>query len=170
MSKSTRISKGKMVRIMAKNANEDVSKIKRTWLSLRYKVLSKNDGRCELCGRSKHDGVKLTVDHKKSRRNFPLLALDEDNLQVLCSDCNVGKGSFYNDDWTEIMDWESDPHTAIRQMDLWWRRCEDGHKAQFIKKIGGRMFSSAVMKQTWDNMTDHNKQKFIDLIVDELDV
>lgn len=58
---------------------------------LRYKVLTRDRGRCQLCGRSATDGVTLEVDHKIS------LAAggpnDEDNLWTLCAECNRGKSS-----------------------------------------------------------------------------
>jgi 5-methylcytosine-specific restriction endonuclease McrA len=41
----------------------------------------------------------LNVDHIKPRRRFPELSLDPDNLQVLCGNCNTGKGSWDTTDW-----------------------------------------------------------------------
>lgn len=74
------------------------------WRELRFRALKRNDGRCELCGRSKHDGVILHVDHIKPRSRFPMLALTESNLQVMCDDCNLGKGNRDTTDWREA--WE----------------------------------------------------------------
>lgn len=71
----------------------------RAWLDLRYKALIKNDGRCECCGRSKKDGIKLHVDHIKPRSKFPELELVLSNLQVLCEDCNRGKSNIDDTDW-----------------------------------------------------------------------
>jgi len=70
------------------------------WREARYKALRHSDGRCQLCGRSKRaDGVILHVDHIKPRSRFPELALDVANLQVLCEDCNLGKGNSDTVDW-----------------------------------------------------------------------
>lgn len=69
------------------------------WRKLRYEVLKRNDGRCELCGRCKQDGIVLHVDHIKSRRLHPELALVLGNLQVLCGPCNHGKGFRDETDW-----------------------------------------------------------------------
>ncbi len=72
------------------------------WRRVRYDALRANDGRCELCGRNKHQlppGEYVTVDHVKSRRARPDLALDVRNLAVLCSADNAGKGNRYADDW-----------------------------------------------------------------------
>src|SRR5688500_12284037 len=46
----------------------------REWERLRYEALRASDGRCELCGRGKHEGVVLNVDHIKPRAKFPQLA------------------------------------------------------------------------------------------------
>ncbi len=69
------------------------------WRRLRYDALKAADGRCQLCGKGKHDGVKLHVDHVKPRSLFPRLALRRDNLQVLCDACNLGKSNRCTRDW-----------------------------------------------------------------------
>ena len=72
------------------------------WRRVRYDALRANDGRCELCGRNKHQlppGEYLTVDHVQSRKARPDLALEVTNLAVLCSADNAGKGNRYSDDW-----------------------------------------------------------------------
>ena len=72
------------------------------WRRVRYDALRANDGRCELCGRNKHQlppGEHLNVDHIQSRRARPDLALHVTNLAVLCSADNAGKGNRYADDW-----------------------------------------------------------------------
>ncbi|HEX2554705.1 MAG TPA: HNH endonuclease [Microvirga sp.] len=72
------------------------------WRRIRYDVLRANDGRCELCGRSKHQlppGEYLNVDHIQSRKARPDLALELTNLAVLCSADNAGKGNRHADDW-----------------------------------------------------------------------
>ncbi|MBN9047718.1 MAG: HNH endonuclease [Rhizobiales bacterium] len=63
------------------------------WKELRYRVLAKSGQRCQCCGSSVRDGAELHVDHIKPRSLYPDLALDESNLQVLCSDCNMGKSN-----------------------------------------------------------------------------
>jgi hypothetical protein len=69
------------------------------WRRIRYDVLQKNDGRCELCGRSKHDGIVLNVDHIKPLRLHWELRLSRGNLQILCNECNHGKGNRDKTDW-----------------------------------------------------------------------
>src|ERR671912_136631 len=58
------------------------------WGRVRYDALRANDGRCELCGRNKHQLLPdehLTVDHIQSRKARPDLALEITNLAVLCT-------------------------------------------------------------------------------------
>lgn len=74
------------------------------WKELRFKKLREVQY-CECCGKSKKDvlesgeKVKLTVDHIKCRSKYPELALDYNNLQVLCQACNEGKSNLYEDDF-----------------------------------------------------------------------
>lgn len=58
---------------------------------LRYDILKRDNYRCQICGRTQADGVKLHVDHivpiVKGGKTVP------ENLQTLCQDCNLGKGT-----------------------------------------------------------------------------
>lgn len=62
-------------------------------LSLRYNVLRRDNFRCVKCGASPalNPGTQLHIDHKvpwsKSGET------EEENLQTLCSDCNLGKSN-----------------------------------------------------------------------------
>ena len=69
------------------------------WQQLRYEVLKRSNGCCELCGASKHTGAIIQVDHIKPRSKFPQLELDPGNLQVLCRPCNMGKSNTDQIDW-----------------------------------------------------------------------
>lgn len=62
------------------------------WKELRYKVLVKYGAVCMVCGATKETD-RICVDHIKPRSKYPELALDEDNLQVLCNSCNMGKSN-----------------------------------------------------------------------------
>ena len=65
------------------------------WRTLRYTILMKYDRRCMCCGACPDDGrTVLHVDHIKPRHRYPELSLDENNLQILCSACNQGKGAW----------------------------------------------------------------------------
>lgn len=69
------------------------------WKRLRYEALKRSSGKCECCGNGPAQGAVLNVDHIKPRQRFPHLALSLDNLQVLCSWCNQGKGGWDHTDW-----------------------------------------------------------------------
>jgi rubredoxin len=59
--------------------------------SLRFEILKRDGYRCQMCGVTAKDGATLEIDHihpvSKGGTNNP------DNLQVLCRDCNAGKGA-----------------------------------------------------------------------------
>jgi 5-methylcytosine-specific restriction endonuclease McrA len=69
------------------------------WKRLRYKILRKYGARCQCCGATRYDGVQMHVDHIKPYSKYPELGLDENNLQVLCELCNIGKGNSDCRDW-----------------------------------------------------------------------
>lgn len=69
------------------------------WKQLRYDAIKKYGNSCQCCGASVKTGAVLNVDHIKPRKLFPQLALDIDNLQILCSECNQGKGNRDQTDW-----------------------------------------------------------------------
>lgn len=61
--------------------------------SLRFEIFKRDDYRCQMCGVTAKDGAKLEIDHihpvSKGGSN------NTSNLQVLCRDCNAGKGVQY---------------------------------------------------------------------------
>ena len=65
------------------------------WKSLRRKVFHEYPAYCGRCGSKK----QLEVDHIKPRSKYPELALDFDNLQILCSTCNLKKGVQESPEW-----------------------------------------------------------------------
>jgi hypothetical protein len=62
-------------------------------LSLRYEVLKKDKFRCVKCGRSPAtiQGLQLHIDHIEAWAKGGESV--KDNLQTLCSDCNLGKSN-----------------------------------------------------------------------------
>lgn len=69
------------------------------WLRLRYAILTHYGPTCMACGATSAEGAAIQVDHIKPTSRFPELALDADNLQVLCSTCNLGKSNRDETDW-----------------------------------------------------------------------
>jgi 5-methylcytosine-specific restriction endonuclease McrA len=67
------------------------------WRQVRFRVLSHYGSRCMCCGAVPKGNIVMNVDHIKPRKTHPELALEFDNLQVLCNVCNHGKGN-----WSDI--------------------------------------------------------------------
>jgi hypothetical protein len=62
-------------------------------LRLRFRVLLRDNFRCRQCGRSpaSHAGVSLHVDHVRAWEQGGPTTYE--NLQTLCTDCNLGKSN-----------------------------------------------------------------------------
>lgn len=69
------------------------------WRRLRMQALKKYGSKCMCCGATPESGAIMNVDHIKPRKLFPSLALDINNLQILCHECNHGKGNWDMTDW-----------------------------------------------------------------------
>mgnify|MGYP000560004241 CR=1 FL=1 len=74
------------------------------WKEVRYIALQQGGGKCCLCGAMARDGVSLHVDHIKPRSLFPEMGYELSNLQILCSDCNMGKSNYDDTDWKQHWD------------------------------------------------------------------
>lgn len=62
-------------------------------LSLRYRILLRDNFRCVKCGRSpaNHPNIKLQIDHIKPWKGPG--ETEFSNLQTLCEECNLGKSN-----------------------------------------------------------------------------
>jgi 5-methylcytosine-specific restriction endonuclease McrA len=69
------------------------------WKRLRYDFIKDHERRCECCGATPNYGAAMVVDHIKPIRRYWHLRLVQTNLQMLCDDCNMGKGSRDETDW-----------------------------------------------------------------------
>lgn len=72
------------------------------WRQKRFEALNKYGRRCMCCGATPETGAIMNVDHIKPRKTHPELALDIDNLQILCHECNHGKGNKYETDFRNL--------------------------------------------------------------------
>lgn len=72
------------------------------WRRVRYEALKRHGAKCQCCGARPSAGKPLHVDHIKPRARFPALELQLSNLQVLCKDCNLGKGAWDKTDWRQL--------------------------------------------------------------------
>lgn len=69
------------------------------WKRLRYRTLQRYGRKCLSCNATSADGIKIVVDHIKPIRRYWDLRLDPENVQPLCDDCNMGKGSWDETDF-----------------------------------------------------------------------
>lgn len=69
------------------------------WRKLRYRAFLVLGRVCACCYSTGDIGKPLHVDHIKPRYSFPDLELVLANLQILCEDCNLGKGAWDETDW-----------------------------------------------------------------------
>lgn len=69
------------------------------WRKLRMQALKLYGPKCMCCGSTPANGAVVNVDHIKPRKLFPSLALEIKNLQILCHECNHGKGNWDQTDW-----------------------------------------------------------------------
>lgn len=63
------------------------------WKRCRYAVMQDKRFACMSCGADRDDGAKIVADHIKPLRWYWNRRLDQENIQILCADCNMGKGS-----------------------------------------------------------------------------
>lgn len=71
------------------------------WKRLSYDIKLERGRKCECCG-AKAPDVRIITDHIKPLRKYWSLRLVRSNLQVLCDDCNMGKGSRDETDFREV--------------------------------------------------------------------
>lgn len=70
-------------------ASSDVFYKSKAWKQFRFKMFTKLPNECSLC----YAKENLHLDHIKARSIYPELAFDQNNMQILCVDCNIGKGT-----------------------------------------------------------------------------
>lgn len=69
------------------------------WKKLSYSIRKKRGNKCECCGATPQHGSRIVADHIKPVRKYWHLRLNPTNIQVLCHDCNMGKGGKDTTDW-----------------------------------------------------------------------
>lgn len=75
------------------------------WRTLRMEVIKEHGRACQCCGAAPGmrdaagDPVRICVDHIKPLSKFWELRLDRSNLQILCDECNQGKGNWDQTDF-----------------------------------------------------------------------
>ena len=75
------------------------------WRTLRMETIKRYGTTCQCCGAAPgHTGsggkpTKIVVDHIKPISRYWTLRLDPENLQILCDECNQGKGNWDETDF-----------------------------------------------------------------------
>lgn len=75
------------------------------WRTVRMEVLKEQGRACQCCGSepgmktAAGAPVRICVDHIKPLSKFWHLRLDKSNLQILCDECNQGKGNWDQTDF-----------------------------------------------------------------------
>jgi len=72
------------------------------WKELRRAVVATYGRKCMKCGTTPKNPKMTHVDHIKCRKKYPELALDFNNLQVLCCRCNKQKGNRHQTDYRKL--------------------------------------------------------------------
>jgi hypothetical protein len=100
--------RGVMLEVISANKHKLPKRTKRAkpeflesfaWRKLRMEALLKYGPKCMCCGATPATGAVIHVDHIKPRKTHPELALELNNLQILCHECNHGKGNWDTTDW-----------------------------------------------------------------------
>ena len=77
------------------------------WRTLRMEALKDRGSRCECCGATPEHmdmsglPTKICVDHIQPISLYWHRRLDRTNLQILCDECNQGKGAWDETDWRD---------------------------------------------------------------------
>lgn len=114
------------------------------WLELRYRVLRKRGGCCQLCGNRGSETNPIQVDHIKPRSKHPQLALVEGNLQVLCRACNIGKSNKDETDWQIMPSREfsilqsAAPEQRFKMQQLGWLKINGTDK--YMKRVAEQQY------------------------------
>jgi len=75
------------------------------WRTLRMEAIKIHGPRCQCCGAGRDDvdiggnPVRIVVDHIEPLSRRWDLRLVLSNLQILCDECNMGKGAWDQTDW-----------------------------------------------------------------------
>lgn len=60
----------------------------RIWRKKRRYIIERDNKECQKCKRKGGYSKATCVHHKKHLKEYPLLALDDDNLEALCDTCH----------------------------------------------------------------------------------
>lgn len=84
----------------------------------RYRILQRDDSRCQRCGRGVAEGARLVIDHKIPVEWGGLT--QDDNLWVLCEECNLGKKHWFKDESAEEMKQLMAESSGYRRLEMYF--------------------------------------------------
>ena len=78
-----------------KNYDRDPLLSTRKWLRKRLSIIKRDKGLCQRCLAlyGEYNGKELQVHHIKSRKDYPELTFDDNNLITVCKMCNLKLGT-----------------------------------------------------------------------------
>ncbi len=138
------------------------------WRELRQKVLDKYDGRCMCCGATASDDIYLCVDHIKPRKTHPELALDINNLQILCNACNHGKANWNSRDWRSTasfivnkhwLDTNKTPKGGYTKVQIEALGFKFSNCKGWLKKVLGKHITAEMKKRFEDGAFEGRKDR-----------
>lgn len=96
---------------------------------IKYRILQRDQSRCQRCGRNAADGIRLVIDHKKPVEWGGLT--EDDNLWTLCEECNLGKKNWLSDEDSELMKKIMDEKSASKRLKIYF----EGNKNMLIDPV-----------------------------------
>lgn len=108
------------------------------WKRARMDALQRYGAICMCCGAKRGDttpqgeSVRIVVDHIKPISKYWYLRLDSENLQILCDECNMGKGSRLETDFRNVEPIEDDS-------EICWE-VDEQIVAQLTDRTTGKLF------------------------------
>jgi len=79
------------------------------WSLIRKQIIDEKGRVCSECGKRIRKSNDVTVDHILPRSKYPSLALEKNNLCVLCRSCNSRKSDRDPDKDSELLAFEAEP-------------------------------------------------------------
>ena len=96
----TRKSQGEIIDELIERFVDEIIPVENQYVGSGYSKqnIEELGNKCQKCGISSRD-ARLEIDHIKPMSLFPEASQDENNLQILCINCNRRKGNKYIKDY-----------------------------------------------------------------------
>jgi hypothetical protein len=114
------------------------------WPRIRYRAIKrfkKPGWRCGACNHRQDDGARMVIDHIKPVRHHWELRRNQSNLQPLCNQCNLGKGSWDETDFRILDTFVAQPKNSPEATAIMTGKASSRLVASFRKKISSEIGS-----------------------------